>query len=234
MKRLTPRRALSAAAVLLAGLVVYGIGTGLDVFELGDSTESGDAVADSEAPGLPPGIPDTATAQSQLDELVVEPESEAGSYDRSLFPHWSTVEDDCTARQYVLLRDGTDVETGEDCQPISGSWFSAFDGETSTDIPDTHVDHLVALSEAWRSGAHAWSTERREEFANDIDSPQLWSVTGASNTSKSDHDPAHWMPPRTEVRCDYTKSWISVKHDYELSVDAEEAEALQGHLDEYC
>jgi hypothetical protein len=31
------------------------------------------------------------------------------------------------------------------------------------------VDHVVPLSEAWRSGADSWPDERRERFANTLD-----------------------------------------------------------------
>jgi hypothetical protein len=182
----------------------------------------------------PPGIPSAATAQSELDSLAVAAESHGDSYDRDLFPHWSSVGDGCTARQYVLKRDGSDVETGSDCQPDSGSWQSDFDGVWTSTVSNATVDHVVALSEAWASGAWAWSTAEREDFANDVSSPQLWIATTSANSSKSDHDPAEWMPSNTSVRCDYVKAWIHVKHLYDLDVDATEKSALQSHLTSYC
>jgi hypothetical protein len=219
-------RVLSRLASTIAGAAL--------ILGLAVAPATAEAQGGAELLALPPGIPSDAAAQTQLDGLTVEPESNQDSYDRTLFPHWSNVEGNCTARQYVLLRDGSNVETDDNCQPTSGSWFSEFDGVTTSDIPNTHIDHLVALAEAWRSGAHAWSTAQREAFANDVDSPQLWAVTASSNTSKSDHDPANWMPPRTEVRCDYTKAWINVKHRYDLSVDSAEADALHSHMGTYC
>ncbi|MEU6246028.1 HNH endonuclease family protein [Glycomyces sp. NPDC047010] len=182
----------------------------------------------------PPGIPSLSTAQSELNALTVASESHGDSYDRDLFPHWSSVGDGCTARQYVLKRDGTDVETGSDCQPDSGSWQSDFDNQWTSTVSNATVDHVVALSEAWASGAWAWSTAEREDFANDISSPQLWIATTSANSSKSDYDPAEWMPTNTSVRCDYVKAWTHVKYLYDLTIDSAEKSAIQSHFDAYC
>ncbi|WP_035697969.1 HNH endonuclease family protein [Glycomyces tenuis] len=181
----------------------------------------------------PPGIPSDSTAQSELNALTVASEQNSG-YDRDLFPHWSSVGDGCTARQYVLLRDGSDVETGSDCQPDSGSWQSDFDDTWTSTVSNATIDHVVALAEAWGSGARDWSTAEREAFANDVDSPQLWIATTSVNSSKSSYDPAEWMPPNASVRCDYVKAWIHVKYLYDLSVDSAEKSALQSHLSNYC
>jgi hypothetical protein len=182
----------------------------------------------------PPGIPSDATAQSELEALTVAPERNNDSYDRSLFPHWSSVGNGCTARQYVLLRDGTDVETGSDCQPDSGSWQSDFDDTWTSTVSNATIDHVVALAEAWGSGASDWSTAQREAFANDVESPQLWIATTSVNSSKGSYDPAEWMPPNPAVRCDYVKAWIHVKYLYDLTVDSAEASALQSHMSDYC
>ncbi|HEX2143864.1 MAG TPA: proprotein convertase P-domain-containing protein [Glycomyces sp.] len=182
----------------------------------------------------PPGIPSTSTAQSELSALTVAAESHGSSYDRDLFPHWRSVGDGCTARQFVLKRDGSNVQTGSDCQPDSGRWQSDFDNTWTTTVSNATIDHVVALSEAWASGAWAWTTSERQVFANDIDSPQLWIATLAANQSKSDYDPAEWMPTNTSVRCDYVKAWIHVKSLYDLDVDSREKTALQSHLTNYC
>jgi hypothetical protein len=182
----------------------------------------------------PPGIPSLSTAQSELNALTVASESHGSSYDRDLFPHWSSVGGGCTARQYVLKRDGRDVVTGSDCQPDSGSWQSDFDNTWTSTVSNATVDHVVALSEAWASGAWAWTTAERQAFANDINSPQLWIATTSANSSKSDYDPAEWMPSNSSVRCDYVKAWTHVKYLYDLTVDAAEKSAIQSHLNTYC
>jgi hypothetical protein len=182
----------------------------------------------------PPGIPSAATAQNQLNMLTVRPESNSSTYDRSLFPHWVNVSGNCTARQYVLHRDGVNVVTGSNCQPTSGNWQSDFDGVWTSTVSNATVDHVVALKEAWESGAHAWTTTQRRNFANDVHSPQLWIATASVNSSKGDRDPAQWIPPNVSVRCDYAKAWINVKYRYGLSVDSAEKSALQSQLNTYC
>nr|BFF27533.1 hypothetical protein GCM10025732_54980 [Glycomyces mayteni] len=140
----------------------------------------------------------------------------------------------CTARQYILKRDGQNVVTSDGCQPTSGNWQSDFDNTWTTTVSNATIDHVVALSEAWASGAWAWTTAERQAFANDINSPQLWIATTSANSSKSDYDPAEWMPSNSAVRCDYVKAWTHVKYLYDLTVDSSEKTAIQSHLTNYC
>jgi hypothetical protein len=182
------------------------------------------------ADAYPPGLPTKAVAQSELDALTVRAEGASAPYDRDLFPHWITV-DGCSTRETVLKRDGDDVVVGSDCYPTSGSWYSEFDGETRTTPSDISIDHIVALSEAWHSGASEWTTDRRQDFANDLTGPQLIAVTAEVNISKSDHDPAEWVPPLANKRCAYAKMWIHTKATWDLSVDSAEKAALQPLLD---
>lgn len=89
------------------------------------------------------------------------------------------------------------------------------------------IDHVVALSEAWVSGAHRWSAELRRSFANDT--RNLLAVDGPTNASKGDDDPAAWRPKKS-YKCAYATRWIAVKHRYELAVDPSEARALEEML----
>lgn len=182
------------------------------------------------AGAYPPDLPSKAVAQSELDGLTVRAESASAPYDRDLFPHWITV-DGCTTRETVLRRDGDDVAVGSDCYPTSGSWYSEYDGETRTAPADISIDHVVALAEAWYSGASGWTTARRQDFANDLTGPQLIAVTAEVNSSKSDKDPAEWVPPLASKRCAYAKMWIHTKARWDLTVDAAEKSALQPLLD---
>ncbi|KLJ10931.1 hypothetical protein EMPG_13749, partial [Blastomyces silverae] len=60
---------------------------------------------------------------------------------------------------------------------------------------DVDIDHVVPLSNAWKSGAAGWTTARRREFANDLVNPQLIAVTDNVNQQKSDAGPEEWKPP---------------------------------------
>ncbi|MBG0568190.1 HNH endonuclease family protein [Actinoplanes aureus] len=181
----------------------------------------------SPAVATPPGIPSKATAQSQLNGLTVAAEANAGSYDRDLFPHWVTISGTCNTREAVLKRDGSNVVTSSACAATSGSWYSPYDGATWTSASDVDIDHVVPLAEAWRSGASAWTTSKRQSFANDLSRPQLIAVTDNVNQAKGDQDPSTWQPSRTAYRCTYAKMWIATKSYWALKLQASEKTALQ-------
>ncbi|HEU5025676.1 MAG TPA: HNH endonuclease family protein [Spirillospora sp.] len=182
------------------------------------------------ASATPPNIPSASTARTRLGELTVAAESHASTYDRSLFPHWITVSGTCNTREMVLKRDGTNVSTDSACYPTSGSWYSPYDGATWTAPADVDIDHMVPLAEAWASGAWAWTTAHRQDFANDLGGPQLWAVTDNVNQAKGDKDPAEWQPSRTAFRCTYARAWVQVKWYYDLTVDSAEKSALTSML----
>jgi len=188
------------------------------------------ALAVTPASATPPNIPSYSTAVSRLAALTVAAESHQSTYDRDLFPHWITITGTCNTREQVLRRDGTGVSVDSSCYPTSGSWRSPYDGATWTNPSDVDIDHMVPLAEAWRSGAWAWTTSRRQTYANDLGGPELWAVTDNVNQSKGDQDPASWQPPLASFRCTYARAWIQVKYYYGLSVDSAERTALSGML----
>jgi len=182
------------------------------------------------ASATPPGIPSAAAAASELASLTVAAESHASTYDRALFPHWITQSGACDTREQVLKRDGTNVVTNSSCSATSGTWRSPYDGATWTAASDVDIDHMVPLAEAWRSGAWAWTTARRQAFANDLSRPQLWAVTDNVNQSKGDQDPSTWKPSVTSFRCTYARAWIGVKYYYGLTLQSSEKSALSTML----
>jgi hypothetical protein len=144
---------------------------------------------------IPPGIPATAAAKTQLAALTVAAQGPQTGYSRDLFPTWITISGTCNTRETVLKRDGTDVVVSTACAATSGSWYSPYDGATWTAASDVDIDHMVPLSNAWKSGAAAWTTAQRQAFANDLTNPQLWAVTDNVNQAKSDSGPEDWKPP---------------------------------------
>jgi hypothetical protein len=182
------------------------------------------------AAATPPNVPSHSTAVSRLNALTVAAESHHSSYNRDLFPHWITITGSCNTREQVLKRDGSNVSVDGSCYPTSGSWRSPFDGATWTNPADVDIDHMVPLAEAWSSGAWAWSTSRRQTYANDLGGPELWAVTDNVNQSKGDQDPATWQPPLSSFRCTYARAWIQVKWYYNLAVDSAEKSALTNML----
>ncbi|WP_082221073.1 HNH endonuclease family protein [Luteipulveratus halotolerans] len=182
------------------------------------------------ASATPPGIPSTTTARSYLSAITVKTEGSSDGYSRDKFPHWITIEGTCNTREMVLKRDGTNVTTGSDCYPTKGSWYSEYDGVTTTDPGSFDIDHVVPLAEAWRSGAKSWTTSKRQAFANDLDHSQLIAVSASSNRSKSDQDPSTWVPTRTAYRCTYAKMWIASKYQWGLTAQQAEVTALNNLL----
>jgi hypothetical protein len=86
---------------------------------------------------------------------------------------------------------------------------------------------MVPLAEAGDSGASAWTAARRQAYANDLDVPRgLVAVTAKSNRSKSDQDPAEWMPPAPDAECQYLSDWVSTKLRWGLAADTAEVAAL--------
>lgn len=183
------------------------------------------------ASATPPGIPSEATARSELAALRVAADGSSSGYSRDLFPHWNTVSGTCNTRETVLKRDGTGVVTSPSCASTSGRWYSPYDGATWSAASDVDIDHVIPLSNAWKTGASGWTQSRRTQFANDLSNPQLIAVTDNVNQSKGDQTPATWKPPRTAYWCTYARMWVRVKYRYALTVNSAEKSALLTMLD---
>ncbi|KAI0035705.1 hypothetical protein K488DRAFT_42751 [Vararia minispora EC-137] len=181
-----------------------------------------------------PSVIAVSTAKTYLSELTVAAESNSPAYDRNRFKTWDIISGTCDTRETVLKRDGTNVVVSTNCHATSGTWVSPYDGVTTTDASTFDIDHIVALKEAWISGAKDWTDVQREAFANDLTRPQLVAVDASINRSKGDGDPASFLPPLTSFQCEYVRAYISVKHSYALSVDVDEKAAMQDVLNNVC
>ena len=187
---------------------------------------------------------DIALALSRLNEIGVAKPHVAG-YDReSKFGGWANAPGMCgsaTTRDLILKRDLTDVTQDRQCRVTSGRLADPYTG-ASMDFKrgaDTsqlvQIDHVVALQDAWASGAYAWSQAKRVAYAN---SPGvLLAVNGKENMAKgagvdfngtsrwrSQHTstPDIWMPSDKAYRCDYMARRVAIKHEYKLSMSARE------------
>ena len=186
-------------------------------------------------------LPDTEAAR-QLHELAVRSADEASvvpDYDRQAFgQRWAdTDHNGCDTRNDILARDlarptfkpGTRdcvVLTGTLAEPYTGTTIQFQRGDKSSAL--VQIDHVVALADAWRSGAWQWDAQRRQEFANDPEN--LLAVDGAANEDKSASSADQWLPPNAAFRCDYVKRQIAVKYAYGLSVTQAEQDAMATQL----
>ena len=162
--------------------------------------------------------------------LVVADDHDFG-YVRTLFKHWIDADKDrCNTRYEVLISEAiVKPVVGAGCYLSSGKWKSSYDGKVFTNPTGMDIDHMVPLAEAWRSGAWAWTSAQRMDFANDLeDSRSLLAVTASLNRSKGDKDVAGWLPAKAQ--CAYSSNWSAVKWRFDLTVDPLEGEFLQSKI----
>jgi len=174
-------------------------------------------------------------------DCVAVAEERIGGYVRELFmPNnkWIVYSDKKDTRAKVLIAESlVSVRFSSTGKTVStGKWLSLYDGETWTRASDVDIDHVVALGEAWRSGAWKWSSSRRKSYANDLGVTwTLRAVTDDVNQAKSDDDPTYWLPPLESANCVYLTEWVAVKIRWKLTVDAEERQSIRdGWLDARC
>jgi hypothetical protein len=179
--------------------------------------------------------PPSGDAAAALSTLPVKGRAPRTGYDRDEFgQRWADVDrNGCDQRNDVLARDLVDEEfragTGS-CVVLTGRLSDPFTGRTIafTRGQDTsgevQIDHVVALSNAWQTGAQQLAPDTRELLGNDP--LNLLAVDGPTNGSKGDGDAATWLPPARGYRCAYVARQVAVKAKYALWVTAAERDAI--------
>lgn len=173
-------------------------------------------------------ITDALTA---LNKLEVKGRAAKTGYTRAQFPHWSDPDrNGCDARNEILKRDLTDItykEGTRDCKVIAGQLLDPFSGKVITFSPTKvviDIDHVVALSNAWQTGAAYFDKAMRTQIANDP--LNLLAVDSKLNRQKGDGDAATWLPPNKSFRCEYVARQVAVKGKYKLWVTVPEKVAI--------
>ena len=182
-------------------------------------------------------LPLSNTAQADQDALTVlnslEVKGRAAKtgYARSQFPHWSDPDrNGCDARNDTLKRDLTQIsfKSGtRDCKVLTGQLLDPFSDKIisfSSAKSMIDIDHVVALSNAWQTGAAYFDKTKRAAIANDP--LNLIAVDAKLNRQKGDGDAATWLPPLKNYRCDYVARQIAVKAKYGLWVTQPEKSAI--------
>lgn len=174
-------------------------------------------------------------AVAALRELPVKGRAPKTGYDREQFGSaWSDVDrNGCDTRNDILRRDLVDEtfkKGTRDCVVLTGTLRDPYTGRTikfrrgQRTSSEVQVDHVVALSASWQTGAQRLTPGRRKELANDP--LNLLAVDGGANQSKGDGDAATWLPPVKSYRCAYAARQIAVKRKYDLWVTTAEKAAL--------
>lgn len=179
---------------------------------------------------------DVITPAEMLAALTVQVPSIV-PYNRDLFLEGIDADGDgCNTRREVLQAESlVPVTIPFGCDITAGEWFSWYEGGTQTDPAMLEMDHLVALKEAWISGAWDWSDQQRADYANDLEiDATLTVVTGSVNGAKSAYDPSQWLPSYTPSLCRYATDWVTVKYRWNLMVDSAEKSALESVISEHC
>jgi hypothetical protein len=133
-------------------------------------------------------------AEKQLASLTVKVAGPMVTYQRDNFgaPWQDTDHNRCDTRDDILRRDLTRVgyKPRSTCVVVSGTLHVPYTGETILFRrgPKTsgavQIDHVVALGNAWRTGASSWTDARRLAYANDP--VVLLAVDGPANEAKGD------------------------------------------------
>jgi hypothetical protein len=178
------------------------------------------ALGASRTVSLPGGIPQLAIAEPHLD-----------GYDRDLFGGEGDADHDCqNTRAEVLIAESRVPVTfisSASCTVATGQWVDPWSGAVTTSASALEVDHTVALANAWRSGAWAWTPEQRFAFANDLaDNGHLIAIPSAENQAKADDGPDGWRPPLGTAWCAYARVWTAIKARWNLTATPAEWSAI--------
>ena len=174
---------------------------------------------------------DSTKAKDVLENLAVQEKNTSEPYYRKLFyDSWGLDAHGCNTREVILNRDlkntvliGCKVQSGTLEDPYTGQTIEFIRGENTSAA--VQIDHVVALSNAWATGAYKLDSNTRYELSQDP--LNLLAVEGQANQDKSGSAADQWLPPNEAFRCQYVARQISVKYKYHLWVTPAEKSAMQ-------
>jgi len=139
--------------------------------------------------------------------IKIEPERACAPYDRDDYFYPQSIEEEIIARQ-------------------DGRIYSPYTKAYLTTRFATHIEHIVAISEAHDSGLCGRPSERAA-FASDL--LNLTLAAPAINSTKGDKDFAEWRPDHNV--CWFAARIVAVKQAWKLTMNPEEAAALKATLE---
>ncbi|MFD7308437.1 HNH endonuclease family protein [Promicromonospora sp. NPDC059942] len=215
------RKTLQLVLIAVAALVLAG---NFVVKSLGDDVAPAEGAQGS--------------ALAALDTLPVQDAATKDGYDREsdFGSAWQDADDNgCDTRNDMLQRDLDDfvLTDGDSCQVASGTLDDPYTGETieferGENSGAVQIDHVVALMNAWTTGAADWDKDKRVSIANDP--LNLVASDGPANMGKGAKDASEWLPDNQAYRCEYVARQIAVKTKYELWVTPAEHDAMEDVL----
>lgn len=157
------------------------------------------------------------------------------SYERDLFGGWSDTDRDCQNMRHELLQNlSTDIVgfSQNKCKVLRGRWLDPYTDKIFLESKLLDIDHLVPLQYSWDRGAHAWTSIKRRQFANDP--INLFAVDKSVNRQKSAYGPSEWLPPNIKFRCQYILSFQRVVKIYGLTQGSTELNLIEQARQKYC
>lgn len=188
---------------------------------------------------------DPAVWQAGLDatNTIATAKARPGGYDRErYFGGWAS--NGCgsaTTRDTILARDLKGAVKNPRCQVTSGTLSDPYTGRTirfrrgRNTSSAVQIDHVVALLDAWESGARDWDQAKRVQYANSPD--VLLASDGPANMAKGSGLDANgtalyrpqdsgapdiWMPDNKAYRCDYMAKRATIKSKWGLTMTPRE------------
>ena len=188
---------------------------------------------------------DPAVWQAGLDatNTIATAKARPGGYDRErYFGGWAS--NGCgsaTTRDTILARDLKGAVENPRCQGRSGTLSERYMGLTiqfwggRNSSSAVQIDHVVALLDAWESGARDWDQTKRVQYANSTD--VLLASDGPANMAKgsgldgngtalyrsqNSGAPDVWMPDNKAYRCDYMAKRATIKSKWGLTMTPRE------------
>jgi len=226
--------------VIVAGFLVSACAAGsaavVDPNAATAASSSSEAAPPSASPDRTSATPTTATtgasggAVAAVLALPVKGRAPKTGYARAQFgAAWIDVDHNgCDTRDDMLIRDLTARVMSGSCRVMSGTLADPYTGKTILfvrgGVSEVDIDHMVALSDAWQTGAATWLVTKRVALANDP--LNLQPTDSSANRQKGDSDAASWLPPAVAYRCTYVARQAAVKRKYGLWVTAAERSAM--------
>ena len=153
------------------------------------------------------------------------------NYNRDDWNSWIDSDFDCQNTRHETLQLESYVNVlftkSDNCYVQSGKWFDPYNGKFYYFASDLDIDHFLPLYNVHLSGGWKWSIEKKTEFANSLEDPDLLiAVKNTTNREKGASSPDEWRPSNISYWCEYAYDWIRIKYQWGLTATSSEWSSL--------